>query len=53
MVVGKDFFGGGANMGFFQLYNTEEYGIFGSELPPEESHITPRGNLPPVWEPLS
>jgi len=33
--------------------NTEEHGISGSELPPEESHITPRGNLPPVWEPLS
>jgi len=25
---------------------------FGSALPPEESRITPGGNLPPVWEPL-
>jgi len=26
---------------------------FAFALPPEKSHITPGGNLPPVWEPLS
>jgi len=33
-------------------HNTEQHCGFGSVLPPEESHITPQGNLSPVWEPL-
>jgi len=33
-------------------HNIGEYCGFGSTLPFEESHITPGGNLPPVWEPL-
>jgi len=32
--------------------NTEQQYGFGSALPPKESHVTPGGNLPPVWEPL-
>jgi len=32
-------------------HNTEQHFGFGSALPPEP-HITPGGNLPPVWEPL-
>jgi len=33
-------------------HNIEQNCSFGSALSPEESHITPGGNLPPVWEPL-
>ena len=33
--------------------NTEQHSGFGSALPLEEVHITPGGNLPPVWEPLA
>ena len=33
-------------------HNTEQHCGLGSMLPPEKLHITPRGNLPPVWEPL-
>jgi len=33
-------------------HSTEQHCDFGSALPIEESHITPGGNLPPVWEPL-
>jgi len=34
-------------------HNTEQQCSFGFALRPEELHITPGGNLPPVWEPLS
>jgi len=34
-------------------HNTEQHCGFGSALPPEKSHITPRSNLLPVWETLS
>ena len=33
-------------------HNIEQNCGLGSVLPPEELHITPGGNLPPVWEPL-
>ena len=33
-------------------HNIEHHCDFGSALPPEELHIIPGGNLPPVWEPL-
>ena len=33
-------------------HNIEQNCSFGSALPPEGSHITPGGNLPPVSEPL-
>jgi len=33
-------------------YNADQHCGFRSTLPPKASHIIPRGNLPPVWEPL-
>jgi len=33
-------------------HNIEHNYGFGSALPTKESHITPGGNLPPVWESL-
>jgi len=33
-------------------HNTEQQCGSGFALPPEKSHITPRGNIPSVWEPL-
>jgi len=33
-------------------HDTEQQCGFSFALPPEESRITPGGNLPPVWEPL-
>jgi len=41
-----------ATPGYAYAHSIEQQCGFGSALSPEESHITPGGNLPSVWEPL-
>ena len=40
------------NISQWSLITQNNIVVFGSGLTPEELHITPEGNLLPVWEPV-